>query len=69
MSFSPKEYRAIYFVATQRGWKMSLCRRPIVRYKVGDQTVNVRIDSIVRSYEHHLKEKRQLTLQRYHATK
>lgn len=60
MSFSPKEYRAIYFVAHSRGWKMSLSRRPVVRYKIGERIISVKLDSIVREYERHLKHRTQL---------
>jgi hypothetical protein len=55
MGFSPREYRAMYFVAKRRGWKLALCQRPWIYFTnsdyADDNTVRLRLTEVIDEYD------------------
>ena len=60
MSFTAREYRAMQYVASRRGWKLSLSARPWVYFTVNtghdDATERLRITDILTEYDNSRRE-------------
>lgn len=52
MAFSPREYRAIQYIANKNHWKLTLCTAPVVYYVGPDgNTIQKLISDVVAEYD------------------